>query len=68
VHVRNTLRKAPTRTRPIKMSRIEELVYSAHEYGKRTELFDEVTKIKLSSPTMHLEDVYDQAYQNVMKT
>ena len=50
------------------MSKIEELVYSAHEYGKRTQLFDEVSKIKLESPTMHLEDIYDKAYQKVMKT
>tara|TARA_R110002153_G_scaffold21192_2_gene71036 strand:- start:1085 stop:1237 length:153 start_codon:yes stop_codon:yes gene_type:complete len=50
------------------MSKIEELVYSAYEYGKRTQLFDEVSKIKLESPTMHLEDIYEQAYQQVMKT
>ncbi len=50
------------------MSRIEELVYSAHEYGKRDKLFDEVSKIKLESPTMQLEEIYDKAYQNIMKT
>ncbi|MDA7616814.1 hypothetical protein N8579_00385 [bacterium] len=50
------------------MSRIEELVYSAHEYGKRAQLFDEVSKIKLESPTMKLEEVYDKAYQNIMNT
>lgn len=49
------------------MSRIEELVYSAHEYGKRTQLFDEVTNIKNQYPNMKLEEVYDKAYQNVMK-
>ena len=50
------------------MSRIEELVYSAHEYGKLTQLFDEVSKIKLESPTMKLEEFYDKAYQQVMNT
>lgn len=50
------------------MSRIEELVYSAHEYGKRIQLFDEVTQIKKQHPNMKLEEVYDKAYQNVMNT
>ena len=50
------------------MSKIEELVYSAHEHGKRTELFDEVSKIKKLTPNMPLNDVYEQAYQQVMKT
>ncbi len=50
------------------MSRIEELVYSAHEHGKRAKLFDEVSKIKLESPAMKLEEVYDKAYQNIMNT
>jgi len=50
------------------MSKIEELVYSAHEHGKRTELFNEVSKIKELTPNMSLNDVYEQAYQQVMKT
>ena len=50
------------------MSKIEELVYSAHEYGKRVQLFNEVSKIRLESPTIPLEEVYNKAYQNIMNT
>ncbi len=50
------------------MSKIEELVYSAHEHGKRTELFNEVSKIKGLTPNMLLSDIYEQAYHQVMKT
>lgn len=50
------------------MSTIEELVYSALEHGKRNDLFDEVSKIKQENPNMLLQDVYDKAYQQVMKT
>jgi hypothetical protein len=50
------------------VSRIEELVYSAHEHGKRIDLFDKVTRIKTQNPNMKLEDVYDRAYQQVMNT
>lgn len=50
------------------MSRIEELVYSAHEHGKRTDLFNAVTKIRKHSPNMKLNDVYDEAYKQVMNT
>tara|TARA_Y100000385_G_scaffold254_1_gene278 strand:- start:1709 stop:1861 length:153 start_codon:yes stop_codon:yes gene_type:complete len=50
------------------MSRIEELVYSAHEHGKRTDLFNAVTEIKKQHPTMQLDDVYDEAYKQVMNT
>ena len=50
------------------MSRIEDLVYSAYENGKREVLFNEIYKIKLENPSMKLEEIYDLAYQNVMKT
>lgn len=50
------------------MSRIEELVYSAHEHGKRTDLFNVVTRIKTQNPNMKLDDVYDEAYKEVMNT
>lgn len=50
------------------MSRIEDLVYSAYEHGKREVLFNEISKIKKSNPTMKLEELYDLAYQNIMKT
>lgn len=50
------------------MSRIEELVYSAYEHGKRTDLLNTVTEIKTQNPSMKLEEIYDIAYQQVMKT
>jgi len=49
------------------LSRIEELIYSALEHGKRNDLFDVVAEIKKQHPNMLLDDVYDQAYQQVMK-
>ena len=48
------------------MSKIEELVYSAHEHGKRTQLFEQVSKIKEESPSMLLEEIYEEAYIKVM--
>lgn len=50
------------------MSRIEDLVYSAHEHGKREALFSEISKIKKENPNIKLEELYDLAYQNIMKT
>ncbi len=50
------------------MSRIEELIYSAHEHGQRSQLFEKVSEIKNEYPRMLLEDVYDKAYSEVMKT
>ena len=50
------------------MSRIEELVYSAYEHGKRTDLLNTVTEIKNQNPNMKLDEVYDKAYQQVMNT
>ena len=49
------------------MSRIEELVYSAYDHGKREVLFNEVAILKNLNPSMKLEELYDLAYQNVMK-
>ena len=49
------------------MSKIEELVYSAHEHGQRTQLFEQVTKIRKESPNMPLEEIYEEAYIKVMK-
>ena len=48
------------------MSKIEELVYSAHEHGKRTQLFEQVSKIREESTNMKLEEVYEEAYIIVM--
>lgn len=50
------------------MSKIEELVYSAYEYGQREILLKRVSKIRENNPNMALEEVYDIAYQEVMKT
>lgn len=50
------------------MSRIEELVYSAHEYGKRDILLKMVSEIRIERPNVKLEDAYDLAYQEIMKT
>ena len=50
------------------MSKIEELIYSAHEHGQRTQLLETVSKIRKSNPRIPLEDVYDMAYSEVMKT
>ena len=50
------------------MSTIENLVYSAYEHGQRESMFKEVQKVKLEYPNMPLEDIYQKAYSNVMKT
>jgi hypothetical protein len=50
------------------MSTIENLVYSAYEHGQRESLFKEVQKVKEEHPNMPLEDIYQKAYSNVMKT
>lgn len=49
------------------MSKIEELVYSAYEHGKREVLFNEISNLRKLYPSMKLEELYDLAYQNVMK-
>ena len=50
------------------MSRLEELLYSAEEHGKRQQMFKEIKKVKTENPELSLEQQYEQAYQNVMKT
>ena len=50
------------------MSRIEELLYSAEEHGKRHEMFEELKKIQNQNIKLTLEQQYERAYQNVMKT
>ena len=50
-----------------KMSKIENIVYSAHDLNKRRELFKKVSLIKDKKPHMLLEDVYELAYQQVIK-
>ena len=50
------------------MSKLEELLYSAEEHGKRQQMFEEIKKVKTEDPKLTLEQQYEQAYQNVMKT
>lgn len=50
------------------MSKIEELVYSAHKHGQRFQLFEKVSEIRNQYPRRPLEDIYDEAYQQIMKT
>ena len=50
------------------MSKLEELLYSAEEHGKRQQMFKEIKKVKTENPELSLEQQYEQAYQNVMKT
>ena len=49
------------------MSKIENIVYSAHDLNKRRELFKNVSSIKDKKPDMLLEDVYELAYQQIIK-
>lgn len=50
------------------MSRIENLLYSALEHGKRDALLNEVSKIRNKYPRKSIEEVYDEAYQIIMNT
>ena len=50
------------------MSKLEELLYSAEEHGKRQQMFKEIEKIRIENPKLNLEQQYEQAYQNIMKT
>ena len=50
------------------MSRLEELLWSAEEHGKRQQMFEEIKKVRTEYPKLNLEQQYEQAYQNVMKT
>jgi hypothetical protein len=50
------------------MSKIEDLLYSAEEHGKRYKMFNELEKIKTSDPKLSLEQQYEKAYQLVMNT
>lgn len=52
------------------MSTIETIVYSAYELGQREALLKEVSKIRKTEAGkyMNLNAIYEQAYQQVMKT
>lgn len=47
---------------------IEEMLYSAEEHGKRSDMFEEVARLKQSLSHLPLKEIYDEAYQIVMKT
>tara|TARA_Y100000389_G_scaffold151590_1_gene151357 strand:+ start:1405 stop:1581 length:177 start_codon:yes stop_codon:yes gene_type:complete len=49
------------------MSKIENIVYDAHDLNKRKELFKNVSLIKSEKPNMLLEDVYELAYQKTIQ-
>jgi hypothetical protein len=50
------------------MSKLEELLYSAEEYGQRYKMFQEIKKQKVIHPNLSLEEIYEKAYNIVMKT
>ena len=50
------------------MSSIEDILWSAEEHGKRTDLLNRVGEIRVNNPSMALNDIYDRAYQDVMNT
>ena len=50
------------------MTYIEDLLYSAEEHGKRQQMFKEIEKVRFQNPRLNLEQQYEQAYQNIMKT
>jgi len=50
------------------MSSIEDILWSAEEHGKRTDLLQRVGEIRVNNPSMPLNDIYDKAYQDVMNT
>ena len=51
------------------MSFIEEMLYSAHEHGKRDALLKRVTEIRESHAgyKMKREEIYEKAYKEVME-
>lgn len=49
----------------IGMSRIENIVYDAYNMGKRDELFALVSEIRKTSPKQDINEVYDQAWNQI---
>ena len=43
------------------MSRLEEMLYSAEEHGKRSDLLQTVAEKRITNPSKKLEDIYDKA-------
>jgi len=48
------------------MSSIEDILYSAENHGKRTDLLNRVDIIRTKSPGKSIEEVYTMAYEEVM--
>ena len=48
------------------MASIEDMLYSAENHGKRTDLLDRVGEIRANNPSKDLEEVYQIAYEEVM--
>ena len=46
---------------------IEELVIQAERVGKRTQLFDRVSTIRKENPHLPTYEVYDRAFNDVVK-
>jgi|TARA_R110002153_G_scaffold134131_2_gene283211 hypothetical protein len=49
------------------MSSIENLLYSAHQHGKRDEMYKKVNEIRNENKYIPLEVVYERAYDIIMK-
>ena len=48
------------------MASLEDILYSAENHGKRTDLLNRVNDIRVKSPRKALEEVYQIAYEEVM--
>lgn len=46
---------------------IEEILLSAETHGKRTEVLKAVTVLKKEHSSLPLKDLYEKAYETVMK-
>lgn len=46
---------------------IEEILMSAEAHGKRTDIFNTVGYLKEAHPSLKLEEIYEKAYEIVMK-
>lgn len=47
---------------------IEELLLSAEEHGKRTEMLNEVTRLRETEGNLPLQQLYELAYRTIIKT
>ena len=47
---------------------IEEILYDAHNHNKREELLAFLEIMRIKNPTSDLRDLYQIAYEKIMKT